>query len=43
VWGRMSFSMVVAIPQFALGLILWWAFGAYARRHPASADPVAAE
>ena len=27
VWGPMSFSMVLSIPLFALGLILWFAFG----------------
>lgn len=32
VWGGMSFSMVLAIPQTMAGLLLWWGFAWYARR-----------
>ena len=30
--GPLSFSMVMAIPQFVVALILWWGFGWYQRR-----------
>ena len=32
VLGPLSFSMVMAIPQFVVALILWWGFGWYQRR-----------
>lgn len=38
VFGGMSLSMLLALPQFLLGLLLWWAMGLYARSHP-HADP----
>ena len=34
VLGPLSFSMVMAIPQFIAALILWWGFGWYQRRVP---------
>ena len=41
VLGPLSFSMVMAIPQFVAALILWWGFGWYQRR--ASETEVASE
>lgn len=39
VLGGMSFSMVLAIPQFAVGAMLWAGFGWYQARRNRAADP----